>query len=65
MNLISRNLRYIAIMAAAILIGVAAANAFGQEAKEKNKSDYRSKEHNFCSNETGRAIMSHSASCAK
>lgn len=31
LNFINRNLRYLAVMAVAMLIGVAAANAFGQE----------------------------------
>jgi len=53
MNFISRNLRYIAVLCIAIVIGVAAASAFGQDAayKYKNK-DHQSKERSFCSNDS-------------
>jgi hypothetical protein len=41
-----KNLKYMAVMAVALLIGVAAVNAFGQEAATKTK--LRDKERSFC-----------------
>jgi hypothetical protein len=53
MNFISLNLKYIAVMCVAIVIGVAAASAFGQDAAYKDKNnDHQSKERSFCSNES-------------
>ena len=45
-----KNLKYLAVMAVAMLIGVAAVNAFGQETATKIK--LRDKERSFCSGNT-------------
>lgn len=46
MNIISRELKYVAVMAVALLIGVAAANALGQESATKDT--IKDKERSFC-----------------
>ena len=48
MNFISQNLRYICVMCVAIVIGVAATNAFGQDVYKVKNKDYQSKERSFC-----------------
>ena len=52
MKAITRNLKYIAAMAVAAMIGITAANAFGQEtiSKDTNKAEYKVKDKGFCSN---------------
>lgn len=45
-----KDLKYMAVMAIALLIGVAATSAFGQETvvKEKTKAEYKDKQRSFC-----------------
>jgi DUF4097 and DUF4098 domain-containing protein YvlB len=51
MNFLSRNLRYIAIMAIAAVIGISAANAFGQETRTQERNGSKYKDAGFCSSD--------------
>ena len=46
LNFISRNHKFMAVMAVAMLIGVAAASAYGQETATRTK--LKDKERSFC-----------------
>ncbi|MEQ1604250.1 MAG: DUF4097 family beta strand repeat-containing protein [Pyrinomonadaceae bacterium] len=52
MNYLSKNLRYLATMCVAAVIGIAAVDVIGQTAKAEkaDKSDFKMKSHGFCEN---------------